>query len=70
MSNQPTEYEQAGYNSPDGLQIGNGASEKVALYGAALIVQPSMLRVVFQVLLTSALPSLLGRRKSRIHLSV
>ena len=35
MSNQPTEYEQAGYNSPDGLQIGKSASEKVGFYGIA-----------------------------------
>ena len=32
---QPTEYEQAGYNSPDGLQIGKSASEKVGFYGIA-----------------------------------
>lgn len=35
MSNQPTEYEQAGYNAPDGLQIGKSASEKVGFYGIA-----------------------------------
>lgn len=32
---QPTEYEQAGYNSPDGLQIGKSATEKVGFYGKA-----------------------------------
>lgn len=36
---QPTEYEQAGYNAPDGLQIGKGASEKVGFYGIAPVAQ-------------------------------
>ena len=36
---QPTEYEQAGYNSPDGLQIGRSATEKIGLYGKVPVVQ-------------------------------
>lgn len=36
---QPTEYEQAGYNSPDGLQIGRAASEKAGFYGATPVIQ-------------------------------
>lgn len=36
---QPTEYEQAGYNSPDGTQVGKSASEKVGFYGATPVVQ-------------------------------
>lgn len=36
---QPTEYEQAGYNAPDGLQIGNDAAEKVAFYGTTPVIQ-------------------------------
>lgn len=36
---QPTEYEQAGYNAPDGLQIAKAASDKVGFYGIAPIAQ-------------------------------
>ncbi len=32
-------YEQVGYNSPDGLQITKGASEKLAFYGAVPVIQ-------------------------------
>lgn len=32
-------YEQVTYNSPDGAQIGKGASEKVAFYGAVPVIQ-------------------------------
>jgi len=32
-------YEQVTYNSPDGAQIGSGASEKVAFYGAVPVIQ-------------------------------
>jgi hypothetical protein len=34
-----TSYEQVTYNSPDGAQIGKGASEKVAFYGKAPVAQ-------------------------------
>jgi hypothetical protein len=34
-----TSYEQVTYNSPDGAQIGKAATEKVAFYGAAPVVQ-------------------------------
>lgn len=34
-----TSYEQVTYNSPDGAQIGKGATEKVAFYGAVPAVQ-------------------------------
>ena len=54
MSNQPTEYEQAGYNSPDGVQIGNGAAEKVAFYGATPVIQRAYSSAVHA---TSALSS-------------
>lgn len=37
--NQPLEYEQAGYNAPDGLQLGKGATEKVSFYGKVPVVQ-------------------------------
>jgi len=36
---QPLEYEQAGYNSPDGLQIGRTSTETVAFYGATPAVR-------------------------------
>lgn len=39
---QPTEYEQAGYNAPDGLQIGKSATEKIGFYGTVPIVKPSV----------------------------
>ncbi len=32
-------YESIGYNSPDGMQLGKGASEKVAFYGAVPVIQ-------------------------------
>jgi|GEM_PF-6299565 len=32
-------YEQVTYNSPDGAQIGQSASEKVAFYGAVPVIQ-------------------------------
>lgn len=32
-------YEQIGYNSPDGAQIGNGATKKVGFYGAVPVAQ-------------------------------
>ena len=51
---QPTEYEQAGYNSPDGLQIGSGASEKVGFYGATPVIQRAYSSAVHA---TSALSS-------------
>jgi len=34
-----TSYEQVTYNSPDGAQIGSGATEKVAFYGATPVAQ-------------------------------
>jgi len=38
---QPTEYEQAGYNSPDGLQVGQTATDKAGFFGATPVVQPA-----------------------------
>jgi len=32
-------YEQVTYNSPDGAQIGDSASEKIGFYGATPVVQ-------------------------------
>ena len=37
----PTSYEQVTYNSPDGAQMGASATEKIAFYGAAPVVQRS-----------------------------
>jgi len=45
MSNQPTEYEQAGYNSPDGVQVGKSATEKVGFFGATPVVQAAITAV-------------------------
>lgn len=33
------DYEQVTYNSPSGAQIGSGATEKVAFYGATPVAQ-------------------------------
>lgn len=33
--NQPLEYEQAGYNSPDGVQVGRLAGDKIGFWGTA-----------------------------------
>lgn len=38
---QPTEYEQVTYNSPDGAQVGDAATEKVGFFGATPVVQPA-----------------------------
>lgn len=38
---QPTEYEQAGYNSPGGLQVGKASTEKVGFFGATPVDQPA-----------------------------
>lgn len=38
---QPTEYEQLSYNSPDGAQAGQAATDKVAFFGSTPIVQPA-----------------------------
>lgn len=37
----PTSYEQVTHNSPDGAQVGKSATEKVGLWGATPVVQPS-----------------------------
>jgi hypothetical protein len=34
-----TSYEQVTYNSPDGAQMGSGATEKIAFYGSTPVVQ-------------------------------
>ena len=36
---QPTEYEQVGYNAPDGMQMGRAAADKVGFYGTTPVVQ-------------------------------
>lgn len=36
---QPTEYEQAGYNAPDGVLIARTASDKVGFYGSTPVIQ-------------------------------
>lgn len=30
---QPTEYEQVGYNAPDGMQMGKATSDKIGFFG-------------------------------------
>ena len=39
---QPTEYEQLSANSPDGSQWGRTSTEKLAFYGTAPIVKPTI----------------------------
>ena len=36
---QPLEYEQAGYNAPDGLQMGRTSSDLLGFYGTTPIVR-------------------------------
>ena len=42
---QPTEYEQASYNAPDGVQVGKSATEKVGFFGATPVVQAAITAV-------------------------
>ena len=37
---QPLEYEQAGYNGPDGVQVGRTSTDLVGFYGATPVVRP------------------------------
>lgn len=37
--NQPLEYEQVGYNAPDGMQMGRTTSDKIGFYGTTPIGQ-------------------------------
>jgi hypothetical protein len=39
---QPLEYEQAGYNAPDGLQIGRTSSDLVGFYGTAPVAKQTI----------------------------
>ena len=39
---QPLEYEQVGYNAPDGIQMGNSATEKLGFYGTAPVSKPTI----------------------------
>jgi len=40
--NQPLQYEQVTYNSPDGAQMGLTATDKIAFYGSTPIVQQTI----------------------------
>ena len=37
---QPLEYEQVGYNGPDGIQLGRTSTDLLAFYGATPVVRP------------------------------
>lgn len=37
--NQPLEYEQAGYNAPDGLLVGRLSTDKVGFFGTAPVIR-------------------------------
>ena len=37
---QPLEFEQVGYNSPDGVQIGRTSTEAVGFYGVTPVARP------------------------------
>jgi hypothetical protein len=37
--NQPLEYEQLGYNAPDGMQIGRASTEAIGMYGATPVTR-------------------------------
>ena len=36
---QPLEYEQAGYNGPDGLQVGRTSTDLIAFYGSTPVAR-------------------------------
>ena len=36
---QPLEYEQAGYNGPDGLQVGRTSTDLISFYGATPVAR-------------------------------
>lgn len=35
-------YEQIGYGSPDGMQVGSSTSDKIGFYGATPVSRPSV----------------------------
>ena len=37
----PVTFEQVTHNSPDGAQMGNGISEKIAFFGSTPVIQPT-----------------------------
>ena len=39
---QPTEYEQVGYNSPDGIQMGKASTDLIGFYGTAPATKPTI----------------------------
>ena len=39
---QPLEYEQAGYNGPDGLQVGRATTDLIAFYGSTPLTQQTI----------------------------
>jgi len=39
---QPLEYEQTGYNGPDGQQMGRATTEKIAFYGSTPLAQQTV----------------------------
>lgn len=39
---QPTEYEQVGYNSPDGMQVGQASTDLLGFYGTAPVAKPTI----------------------------
>ena len=39
---QPLEYEQAGYNGPDGLQVGRTATDLISFYGSTPVARGSL----------------------------
>lgn len=52
----PTSYEQVTYNGPDGAQMGKGATEKIAFYGATPVVQPTKATAAATTLSVSTSP--------------
>ena len=39
---QPTEYEQVGYNSSDGMQMGRASTDLIGFYGTAPAAKPTI----------------------------
>jgi len=57
---QPLEFEQAGYNSPDGLQIGRTTSDLIGFYGTTPVARYALVGAASTYLTTTLTTSTTG----------
>lgn len=57
---QPLEFEQAGYNSPDGLQVGRTTSDLIGFYGTTPIARYATVGAASTYLTTTLTTSMTG----------